>query len=319
VIDERIVADLVPGEVPRRWYEDFERRPPWSREPFVEPFPAAAWASALRSALADRAREDGELGRLLEDTALVGTGIFHVLSRDQGDGDLPEIDGYRFGVVLFDNGPLRPYPLHLPPVAVDGVVFPVVRFRMERVPHDHDHDGRIAAYLNEGSALCGITAGHVVDRFRAGSRVPVGCSHGHPARLVRPGPGYIDAALVELECSRTTMRQRPVRHVGTGEVALLHLQDGDPLPTTVMMGIDSVPRLLSAAVPQNFLTSGHGRPGQSGSLVSTPADELCGIYLGKHNAADERGVWAPYGHALDLRQAATLLGADPDTLGALDG
>ncbi len=317
MIDERIVAELVPGELPRR-LADLEQRGPWADQPFVEPLPSAAWASVLRSTFADRAREDRELSRLLEATALVGTGIFHVLSRDRPDGDLPEIDGYRFGVVLFDNGPLSPYPPPLSSIVVEGIAFPVVRFRMERVPHHHDHDGRIAAYLYEESRLRGITAGHVVDRFPTGARVPVGCSHGHRSRLVRPGPGYIDAALVELECLQTLPQPRAVRHVGTGEPARLHLHDGDPVPTTVMMGIDSIPSLLSAAVPQNFLTSEHGRRGQSGSLVSTPADEMCGIYLGKHKAADEQGVWATYGHALDLRQAARLLGADPEMLGALD-
>lgn len=319
MIDERVVAELVPHRPPRRWSEEFERRGRWSEEPFGEPTLPSTWASALRSAFAARAQEDGELRRMLEDTALVGTGIFHVLGRDRVvEGDLPEVDGLRFGTVLFSYDP-RFAQLRIPPTVVDDVAFPVVCFRMERVPHQLEPDGRIAAYTLEGSTLCGITAGHVVDRFAAGSRVPVGCVHGHPARLVRPGPGYIDAALVELECSSTEARQRPVRHVGTGETALLHLQDGAPRRTTVMMGIDSVPRFLTAAVPQNFLTSEHGRPGQSGSLVSTLTGEMCGIYLGKHNAANEHGVWAPYGHALDLRQAAKLLGADPDALGALDG
>lgn len=317
MIDERIVARLVPRGMPQRWFDDLERRASWSNEPYVEPVPSMAWASALRSAFADRVREEPEFRSVLDDTALVGSGIFHVLSRDRIDGDAPEIDGYRFGVVLFGNGPLPPYP-PLRPVVVDDIAFPVVRFRMERVPHHHDHDGRIAAYLYEESRLRGITAGHVVDRFPIGARVPVGCAHGHRARLVRPGPGYIDAALVELECLQTLPQARAVRHVGTGEPARLHLHDGDPVPTTVMMGIDSIPGLLSAAVPQNFLTSEHGRRGQSGSLVSTPADEMCGIYLGKHEAADEQGVRATYGHALDLRQAARLLGADPEMLGALD-
>ncbi|MDO8145301.1 hypothetical protein [Isoptericola sp. 178] len=313
MIYESVVAQLVPPYAPETYLRVVEeRRTPRGDLPY-EPTVANMWAAALRARTAERMREDERLEEALYRTALVGTGIFQTLGRGRS-GDMPPVDGYQFGVVLFTGGRARGQAGE---VEVDGVAFPVVEQRMQIEPHRFVSDGRIAAYDINADPPVGITAGHVVDAHRPGDRVPLRCERGGGARLLRCAPGYVDAALVEMECHCAPVGPVAARPVGVGDAVQLHLGRRKVVPTRVMMAVDAQP-LLSAAVPQNFLTSEWGRPGQSGSLVSTTSSEPCGIYLGKHNAEDEDGRWSTYGHAGDLRQAARLLGVDPDLLGVLD-
>jgi len=81
-----------------------------------------------------------------------------------------------------------------------------------------------------------------------------------------------------------------------------------------MMSLSSPAEIMSAAIPKHFLTDEHGHFGDSGSLIATANDDheladLIGIYLGDTHCKEANGAFATYGYAIDLKQAADVLGA----------
>ena len=244
----------------------------------------------------------------------VGIGVFRAPWRyDGSEGPFPEVHGYQFGVTLLRSRPtegeatLQVGDLRVPVRQVEA------EFRWHRSALD---EGRIAAFYEEDGDLFGITARHVVDGLPSGRRAPVSCEHGAGAAMVRGAGPYIDAATVRVDCGvkplRPTSRARSPR---PGEQMFCYAEPG--LFTTKIVELQTPSQLLSAVMPQHFLLSDHGRPADSGALVSSDVDgDLCGIYLGECTARDPAGPLETYGFGLDLPQALDVLGITSPLAGA---
>jgi hypothetical protein len=288
----------------------------------------SGWASILRERLRQEIQGGRYIARLVETSGFVGVGIFRTSGRrrDNDYSGFPVVDGYQFGAVLL-RAQLDPEfdGSDFPGVAIDRDLFaPLVQFVAHTDLHTDLPDGRVAAYfVDDDGTRCAITARHVVEHQMKGQRVPVLCTAcGRPARLRRRAPGLIDAAAVELVCGGPPRAGGPgdfVRLAREGETVRLYLDSAFPRQSTVMLALQTNSELRTAAVPRHFLTSESGHGGDSGSLVSGDSSrDLCGMYLGSTVCEDERGWSTTYGYALDLRQAADVLGATSLT-GAFNG
>ncbi|OQW80146.1 MAG: hypothetical protein BVN32_02215 [Proteobacteria bacterium ST_bin14] len=257
----------------------------------------------------------------LDQTGLVATGIFRVTDREEGKAspEFPIVYGYQFGAILFRGARLK--DAKEPTVVLENgqsrapLLERVAIFNQHGIP-----DGYVAAiFENDIGNHFGITAGHVVEGYRPGQRVPIECSEcGDGARLVARAPGFIDAATVEFPCggpSWTWHRDESnVRSAIEGETVHVHLGNTGLKASTVMMSLSSPSEIRSAATPKQFLIDENGHPGDSGSLVSASdydhqRADLIGIYLGDANCQEPNGAFVTYGYGLDLKQAAALLGA----------
>lgn len=306
-----VLFELIPDEPP-----GYERVLARQSAESVAAERIAGWAALLRAQLAVEISEgrNDDLGRLVDGAGFVGTGIFRA-PREPSDvrSDFPTVEGLQFGAVLFrgrvepeyEGSHLRSIPLP------GGREAPVIQVAAQIDPHVFLSDGRIATYFrDEDGALCGITARHVVDQRPLGHHVAVVCPSGCPTRLRRRAPGLIDAAVVEVECHHVHSRVANVRAPREGEAVLLHLDEVRPHVATVMMTMQTSSQLRTAAIPQHFLTDLYGRPGESGSLVSTVEDQaLSGMYLGSTVCEDRQGWSTTYGFSLELEQAAAIVGA----------
>jgi len=267
--------------------------------------------------------ENRLLRELVETSGFLATGIFHVPSvRDAGDyPGFDVVSGYQFGAVLL-RGVLSP--------RIEGEFYISLESGRSRVPllqtlasfspHIAGQDGYVAAvFENDDGEDCGITAAHVVANYGRGQRVPILCSDcGGFARLKRKAPGLIDAAVVEFPCGgpgRALGLNAPlVRSAIEGETIDAHFGDTGKKRCTVMLSLQSASQIKSAATPKHFLIDIHGYPGDSGSLISEEGGkpkerDLIGMYLGETDCENENHSYVTYGYALDLKQAADLLGA----------
>ena len=105
-----------------------------------------------------------------------------------------------------------------------------------------------------------------------------------------------------------------VRSAKEGETVAAHYGDTGKKVCTVMMSLSSSVEIKSAALPKHFLIDVYGHPGDSGSLIAEDVGQssdpdAIGIYLGETDCRDEDDNDVTYGYALDLEQAATILGA----------
>lgn len=271
------------------------------------------WTQVVRRALQQQTIESGELWSHVRRAVFVGIGV----SRVPWDGGRREgfavVHGYQFGVSL-----LCASTRELEWV-LEGPLFriPVRELEADFRPHGSGvDDGRIAAYYDDGGDVYGVTARHVVDGLRAGRPAPVSCEHGSGTTMVRGGGPYIDAATVRLDCTL-----RPLRATGTtrspraGEQVQQHF--ASTVRSTTIVELQTPSQLLSAVMPQHFLTSGFGQPADSGALISsTVDDDMVGLYLGECTARDAAGLLESYGFAIDLPQAIDVLGITAPLAGA---
>lgn len=318
MIPPEILRELVPNRLPEDDFRASLDRPEFRRE---EP---ERWIGIWSEYLRFRLRRDADVGYLakaLDQTGFVATGIFRVTDREESEAspEFPIVLGYRFGAILLRGARSdddRESTLSLQNGRSRAPL-------LERVAIFNQHampDGYVAAiFENDKGDFCGITAGHVVERYRPGQRVPIECSEcSAGARLVTRAPGFIDAATVEFPCggpSSTWPRDGAnVRSAIEGETVHVHLGNTGYKACTVMMSLSSPSEIRSAATPKHFLIDDHGQPGDSGSLVSAAEHDheradLIGIYLGDTNCQEPNGAFITYGYGLDLKQAAALLGA----------
>lgn len=319
-----IPAEILNELVPNRYPED-DFRPAFSPYDYLREETErwiGVWSQYLRYRL-QRNAEGGYLAEALARTGFVAAGIFRVAGRDVdgASSEFPIVAGFQFGALLLRGARLND-------IKEPSIILEDGRTRaplMEQVATFYPHggplpDGYVAAvYENDSGDHCGITAGHVVERYRPGQRVPIECSQcGEAARLISRAPGLIDAATVKFPCGGPTSSWyrsgANVRSAVEGETVHVHLGNTGLKACTVMMSLSSPAQIRSAATPQHFLTDEHGHPGDSGSLVSA-ADhdhdraDLIGIYLGDASCQERNGAFVTYGYGLDLSQAAGLLGA----------
>jgi len=311
LVPNRFPEDDVPAEF-RFASRSFESAMRW----------IGVWGEYLRLRLRLNA-EEGYLAEMFQRTGLIGTGIFRVAGGydSEASSEFPIVDGYQFGTVFFQAA-------RFGALADRSVVLERGQSRvplLETVAIFNPHasttpDGYVAAVFEDDRGnQCGITAGHVVSRYQQGQLVPIECSEcGHQGRLVSRAPGFIDAAVIKFSCGGPSpavwRHPAPVRSAIEGETVHLHFGNTGIQASTVMMSLSSPSEIMSAAMPKHFLTDEHGYFGDSGSLISTPHDdheaaELIGIYLGDTNCRDPNGFFVNYGYALDLKQAAAVLGA----------
>lgn len=317
MIDQELLRQLVPNRFPE---DEFPRHGLFDRSLEGPERWIGAWSAYLRWRLQYEAA-DRFFGGRVEGVGFVATGIFRVTHPYEGatDPNFPIVGGLQFGALLLAGAPdLERYSSSVP--LEGGRLKAPVR---ETVASINLHsragaDGHIAAvYYDEDGRSCGITARHVVQRYRRGDRVPLQCSDcGHDARMLRGAPGMIDAASVQLPCGGPHYRCPPparLRAAIEGETVDLHLGLSGRIGSTVMASVSTPSQIKSAAMPKHFLTEKHGYPGDSGSLVAGAEDndpaDLIGMYLGDTVCEDPEGVFVTYGFALDLKQAADMLGA----------
>lgn len=319
MIHPEILEQLVPGadlaQFPRNLGADQRAEGAAGR--------IASWSAHLRYLLARAMTDDSTLRMHVLTSGFVGTGIFQVppglFSRPLPG--FPVVHGYQFGA-MFLRGSLPVDGLYGEPISAGIRDFQIPLIHTVATQNFHAsgwRDGYAAAVFEPTVGMsCGITARHVVERYRRGQRVPVCCSDcGTPARLLNKAPGLIDAASVRFTCGGPPGHNPgdplpTVRPAIEGETVEMHLGDTGKIACTVMQSLSSPLQILSAATPQHFLTDQHGDFGDSGSLVSAiqgdPPD-LIGIYLGDADCVDAHGNQVTYGYGLDLKQAAAVLGA----------
>lgn len=319
-----IPAEILRELVPNRFPEDEFRA---SSDPFdyAREGPQrwiSVWSEYLRSRLQVEA-QDGYLAEAFDRTGLVATGIFRVAGpyKDLASPEFPIVYGYQFGAVLLRGarlGDIKEYSIVLERGRSRAPLLESVALFSPHAPTTPD--GYVAVvYEDDEGKKCGITAGHVVEKYRQGQRVPIECSECRTgARLVSRAPGFIDAAKVEFPCggpSSTWYRNGAnVRSAVEGETVHIHLGNTGKKVCTIMMSLSSPSEIKSAAIPRHFLTDQHGHYGDSGSLISAADDDheradLIGIYLGDTICQEPNDAFVTYGYGLDLRQAAGLLGA----------
>jgi hypothetical protein len=320
MIPAEILSELVPSRFPE---DDF--RPSLSPYEYSREGPErwiGIWSQYLRYRL-QRDAEGGYFAEALDRTGFVATGIFRVAGRsdDGASSEFPIVAGFQFGALLLRGAQLDDFKEPTIVLESGRSRAPLVEQVATFYPHARPlPDGYVAAiYENGDGDHCGITAGHVVARYRPGQRVPIECSEcGGAARLIARAPGFIDAATVEFPCggpSSTWHRNGAnVRSAVEGETVHVHLGNTGLKACTVMMSLSSPAEIRSAAMPQHFLTDEHGHPGDSGSLISSAEHDhdradLIGIYLGDASCQEPNGVFVTYGYGLDLYQASGLLGA----------
>lgn len=287
------------------------------------------WAAYLRWRLSRQLVDDPRLRELVETSAAIGTGVFRALDlRHEREGpDFRTVAGYQFGAVLFRGA--------FSPEAEDAYVGEIpMDFGRRRAPvfqtiasfNPHalqTGDGYVAAvFEDDDGKCCGITAGHVVNHYGRGQRVPVLCPDcGDEARLRRRAPGLIDAALVEFPCGGPIASHSDhapaVRSAVEAETVEAHFGTTGQKLCTVMMSLSTPSQIKTAAAPKHFLTDIHGHDSDSGSLISERESmnrdrDLIGMYLGEADCEDENRSMVTYGYAIDLKQVADLFGAkDP--------
>ncbi|MBJ7440597.1 MAG: hypothetical protein JHD35_16430 [Sphingopyxis sp.] len=318
MIDQEVLRKLVPNRFPEDEYpgELFSKRPFEGPERWI-----GAWSAYLRWQLRAQANE-AYFGKRIDRSGFIATGIFRVTRPDEVavDSNFPIVEGFQFGALFLRGAPDPEVYRSAIPLEGGRLKAPVREAVASIYLHDRsDSDGCIAAVYNDDAGVpCGITARHVVQRYRRGDRVPLHCSDcGYQARMLRTAPGLIDAASVTLPCGGPHYRCPPpgqLRSAVEGETIHLHLGQSGTTACIVMASVSTPSQIRSAAIPQHFLTEKHGYPGDSGSLVSSPdaphlPADLIGIYLGDNVCEDPDGVLATYGFALDIKQAADILGA----------
>ncbi len=318
MIDQEILRQLVPNREPE---DDFPRESLPDRFLDGPERWIGVWSTYLRWQLRAQA-DDGYLGKLIEQSGLIVTGVLRVARWDESpsDPEFPIVKGYQFGALLLRGTSSPERYRSTVPMEFGRLQAPVREVSATiNLHHRAASDGCIAAvYHDDLGAPCGITAGHVVQRHRQGDRVPLHCSDcGHEARMLRRAPGLIDAASVRLPCGGPHYRLPSpgrLRSAVEGEIVHLYLGQSGLTPCTVMASASTPSQIKSAAIPQHFLTERHGCPGDSGSLIAAPDDphrpaDLIGMYLGETDCEDPDGIFVTYGYALDLKQAADILGA----------
>ncbi len=318
MIDQEVLQQLVPNRFPE---DDFRREDLPDRSLKEPQHWISTWSAYLRWRL--RAEADkGRLGELMDQSGFITTGIFRVTRPYESpvDPSFPVVEGVQFGALLLRGSSKPETYLSTIPLEHDRLHAPirevVASFNLHGPAYS---DGCISAvYDDEHGHACGITARHVVQRYRRGERVPLHCSNcGYAARMLRSAPGLIDAASVRLPCGCPHYRCPPpgaLRAAIEGETVHLHLGQSGMIPCTVMASASTPSQIKSAAMPKHFLTEKHGFPGDSGSLIASSPypdehKELIGMYLGETACEDPENVFVTYGFALDLKQAADILGA----------
>lgn len=324
MIPPEILFGLVPDHEPS---EEFPLEPRLSDvDPESPGRRIGVWANFLRYRISRELAEDAELNKLLETSGFVATGVFRVPSTADADSfeGFPIVSGLQFGAVLFRGARAASADVdYISRISMetDGLHAPLVQTLATLNPHaPQQSTGYVAAvYEDDNGEGCGITAGHVVERYNPRQWVPVHCSDcGCPAKLAIRAPGLIDAAKITFPCGgpvHASGGNSPVvRGAVEGETVELHLGNSGKTICTVMQSLSTHSQILSSATPKHFLTNFHGHPGDSGSLVSGQDNgrgepDLIGMYLGDASCKDRNGYFATYGFGLDLQQAAGILGA----------
>jgi len=326
MISRDILARLVPPEAP-----DIELFP--AVETVVAEDPVlrnlALWSRLVHDDLSrmfvgQAGRElDGALRAILAESDSVGVGIFYAPDEMPENSHFRVIEGYRFGLSVYHPQNLLRRDLPGPRrvnmrLSFKGYELPVVRFTSDFVAHFHPRHGRCSALVDIDGSSYLMTARHVVEHLRVGDSVDLVCKHGtsHPSTLIAKAPGYIDAALLEPDnpftlCSaRSTPTAIPVVH---GLTVNGHFGSSTtPQSTTVMQDLRSGQGILSSVQPHIFLIDAMGRPGDSGSAISSTkrSDEvMAGMYLGETDIR-EKGVRKTVGYALETLQTLRIFKAN---------
>ena len=323
---------MIPADILFRLVPDHDPEDDFPRDPRLLDFDPESpgrriglWAAYLRHRINRTLVESTTLRELVERSGYLATGVFKVPEVRQ-EKDFPGfeiVEGYRFGAVLLRGVPrAETESLYVFRISLESGRYaaPILQTLANFNPHLASQDGYAAAHFKDGEGdYCGITAAHVTNNYRPGQRVPVLCAGcGASARLKRRAPGLIDAAAVKFRCGGPGLNSRSntplVRSAIEGETVETHFGDSGKKLCTVMLSLQTDAQIKCAAAPKHFLIDIHGNPGDSGSLVSEkrarPKErDLIGMYLGETECEDANLNYVTYGYALDLKQAADLLGA----------
>ena len=206
MIPPEILFRLVPDREP---HEEFPRDPRLSEiDPESPGARIGVWANFLRYRISRELAENHELDKLLETSGFVATGVFRVPSTGGADNfeGFPIVSGLQFGAVLFRGAPAARTDVDYitrVSIEIDGFHAPLVQTLATLNPHaPQPPAGYVAAvYEDDNGEDCGITAGHVVEKYSPRQWVPVYCSDcGYPAKLVVRAPALIDAAKITFPC-----------------------------------------------------------------------------------------------------------------------
>ena len=280
----------------------------------------AIWCEAIREAFSDlfmpnvttHGSDRNTLLSYLRRHPVVGIGIID-LPLDGYNFTFPNKNGFALGVALY--GP-TPAPFGGSSILHErtGVRFPVFRYGAEFHRHAHPRLGRSAALVTDGVADYLLTARHVVEHNRIGSKIDItcpGCRGGCTAEVAKKGHLYLDIALLRIINLGCIISNRPIsarRVVAAAKGASIRHHFGSAqssVRATVMQGIGPPTAFVNAASPHTFLSDAMGLPGDSGSAVSDdkPPEEchLVGLYNGLNDVEITPGtvVRRAFGHDAD--------------------
>jgi len=308
MISNEILLQLVPEDDPK---DEFPADQRLFRRDFEEPARRIGiWSAFLRHRISRDISEGGFLEQLVQTSGFVATGIFRAPFENPGIeySGFKQVAGYQFGAMLMRS---KYHPESESPYISDVVMnfgayrAPVMQCIAEFRKHGNSSDGYVAAtFTDDNGDRGGLTAGHVVENYQRGQRVPVWCSDcSDEAKLKRLSPGQLDSAVVSFPCGGPySSGNGNVRAAIEGEHVEAHFGATGKERCTVMSALQTSSQIKSAAMPEQFLIDKHGYPGDSGSFVSgedsyDDARDLIGIYLGKTKCVDEHQKSYNYGYA----------------------
>jgi hypothetical protein len=288
----------------------------------------AQWCEAIRREVAHRVQESESRAAIFRrHHGPAGIGLIDV-PLDWRE-DFPSSNGIAVGVALYlpagfeDGGSpeLRSFRLEIGGTLGQSV--PVVLLPAHFTQNCHPAGGRASAVVHDGAERYLLTARHVVEKKPIGASVSLTCAN-------CPGPGgrctgtvamkghlYLDVALVKVLHCPCAASSPVSTSAGAQGITVRHhfASTGSAVQATVMQGIGTPASFVNAAAPLTFLTDVSGRPGDSGSAVTTdafgrraPTRDLVGSYSGKVDVLLPGGVVRTHGFAHDAEESMKLFG-----------
>lgn len=249
MISSDILFALVPSREPD---DDFPREPRLLEiDPDSPGHIISSWSQYLRYQISRELAEDKELEKLLVTSGFLATGIFRLSNSidTRSFEEFPVVSGYQFGAVLLRGARVSASEgTYLRSISLEYGRFqaPLIQTVATFNPHAFQTPDGFVAVVYEDDDLedCGITASHVVEKYRIGQRVPVVCSAcGAAGKLAARAPGFIDAAKITFPCGGPGNQfggsPPVVRSAAEGETVEAHFGDTGQTLCTIMLSLST--------------------------------------------------------------------------------
>lgn len=345
MIDVGIIEQLTPPDIPPQVF--LEPKVESTLKEYPELRSLVSWSNFAQAKLRDymkgyaiesRNPDHPPIVRHFFEAFGIGIGILDV---DQTfpsyeRSAFPVLKGYRFGIAIYrtwlsHSGGEYEFPQDFDlPTDLDEPFpanIPVVVYEADITDHLHPKGGFSSIVVEIDKQLAVMTARHVVGGTPRRGTVPISClvHDACYATVYAKGSASIDAALLiprDIDCLllRQSFSLRNSHQLALQGLTISHHFGTQLAPSlaTIMQGFQSQQAILAAVQPRNFISTGNGVNGDSGSAISTDHTnddfKMVGMYLGSAGTrlANGRSVDQAFGLELDqpLRMFnAQLIGA----------